>query len=87
MNIAQCTVSQFGLEQARAYRDGLLATLNALAEHPMMGSDQGHIRPHLLRHVYKPHSIHYRLAPSGPTIMLTVVQLSLGPKQDPLQSL
>ena len=36
--IAGYTTAQFGTQQAHVYRDGLLATLDALAEQPLMGS-------------------------------------------------
>lgn len=80
--IARYTTAQFGAQQAHAYRDGLLATLDALAEHPLMGSDQGHIRKNLRRHVYKSHTIYYRPAADG-----VLVQRVLGPGQDPLRQL
>ena len=80
--IAEYTVAQFGTMQAHSYRDGLLATLDALAEHPLMGSNQGHIRPGLRRHVYESHTIYYR-----PTANGVVIQRILGPGQDPLREL
>ena len=80
--IAEYTTAQFGTQQAHVYRDGLLATLDALAEQPLMGSDQGHIRANLRRHVYKSHTIYYRPAVDG-----VVVQRILGPGQDPLDHL
>ncbi|MCH8071618.1 MAG: type II toxin-antitoxin system RelE/ParE family toxin [Proteobacteria bacterium] len=49
--IARYTTAQFATQQAHACRDGLLVTLDALAEHPLMGSDQDHIRANLRRHV------------------------------------
>jgi plasmid stabilization system protein ParE len=61
---------------------GLLETLDALAEYPLMGSDQGHIRPALRRHVYKSHTIYYR-----PERNAVVVQRIPGPGQDPLREL
>ena len=80
--IARYTTEQFGAQQAYVYRDGLLATLDALAERPLMGSDQGHIRANLRRHVYKSHTIYYRPAADG-----VLVQRILGPGQDPLRQL
>ena len=80
--IARYTVARFGPKQAHIYRDGLLETLDALTEHPMMGSDQGHIRPRLRRHVYKSHAIDYRPESNG-----VVIQRILGPGQDPLRNL
>jgi toxin ParE1/3/4 len=82
MTIAQYTLTQFGAEQSRRYRDGLLATLDALADHPLMGSDQGHVRPNLRRHVYQSHTIYYRQPADG-----VVIQRILGPGQDPLRQL
>ena len=80
--IAKFTTVQFGAVQARTYRDGLLAMFDALAEHPLMGTDQGHIRPNLRRHIYKSHTIYYRPSRNGITI-----QRILGPGQDPLRHL
>jgi toxin ParE1/3/4 len=82
MAIARYTVLQFGREQVKSYGAGLLETLDALAEYPLMGSDQGHIRPALRRHVYKSHTIYYRPERNG-----VVVQRILGPGQDPLREL
>ena len=80
--IARYTTAQFGIQQAHVYRDGLLATLDALAEQPLMGSDQGHIRAKLRRHICKSHTIYYR-----PVVDGVVVQRILGPGQDPLRHL
>ncbi len=80
--VARYTTMQFDTQQAHAYRDGLLATLDALAEQPLMGSDQGHIRANLRRHIYKSHTIYYRPVADG-----VVVQRILGPRQDPLRQL
>ena len=78
--IAVYTIDQFGLEQAQSYGEGILATLDAIAEHPMMGSDQSRIRPGLRRHVYESHAIYYRVAADH-----VVIQRILGPGQDPLR--
>ncbi len=80
--IARYTTAQFATQQAHAYRDGLLATLDALEEHPLMGSDQDHVRTNLRRHVCKSHTIYYRPAADG-----VLVQRILGPGQDPLRQL
>jgi len=80
--IARYTTAQFATQQAHACRDGLLATLDALAEHPLMGSEQDHVRANLRRHVCKSHTIYYRPAADG-----VVVQRVLGPGQDPLRQL
>ena len=78
--IAVYTIDQFGLEQAERYGEGILVTLEAIAEHPLMGSDQSHIRPGLRRHVYESHAIYYRVATDH-----VVIQRILGPGQDPLR--
>lgn len=80
MAIARYTILQFGREQAHAYRDGLLETFDALAEHPLMGSDQRHVRPGLGRHVYQSHTVYYRPERNG-----VVILRILGPGQDPLR--
>lgn len=78
--IARFTLSRFGVEQSRRYRDGLLASIDALAQHPLMGTDLGHIRRNLRRHIWQEHSIYYRATGHG-----VVIQRILGPGQDPLR--
>ena len=78
--IARFTISRFGVEQSRRDRDGLMASIDALARHPLMGTDLGHIRPNLRRHIWQGHSIYYRATDHG-----VVIQRILGPGQDPMR--
>ncbi|MGI9305106.1 MAG: type II toxin-antitoxin system RelE/ParE family toxin [Gammaproteobacteria bacterium] len=80
--IADYTIEKFGLEQARVYKDGLKRAFQLLAENPLIGSDQGHIRPNVRRFVHKSHAIYYRL--DGDDVLILRI---LGPGQDPLRQL
>lgn len=81
-NIAVYTFQNFGLRQAELYRDGLLKTLDTIAEFPLIGSDQGHIKPNVRRFVYESHSIYYRVNENG-----VVILRLLGPGEDPIRHL
>ncbi len=39
-NIARYTIQQFGIEQARIYRDGLFKSFEMITQFPLMGSNQ-----------------------------------------------
>jgi toxin ParE1/3/4 len=43
--IADYTIRQFGLKQARRYRDGLEKIFRRLAEYPNSGRSAGHLAP------------------------------------------
>ncbi|MGI9302301.1 MAG: type II toxin-antitoxin system RelE/ParE family toxin [Gammaproteobacteria bacterium] len=80
--IADYTIENFGIEQARVYKDGLTRAFQLLAENPLIGSDQGHIRSNVRRFVHKSHAIYYRL--DGDDVLVLRI---LGPGQDPLHQL
>jgi len=80
--IADYTIRQFGIGQARRYRDGLIKAFGMLVEHPRLGSDQGNIRSGVRRLIYESHAIYYR--PAGNEIVILRI---LGPRQDPLRHL
>ena len=80
--IADYTIAEHGVAQARVYRDNLLRALETIAENPGIGTNQNHILPALRRLVHESHSIYYRVEDGG-----VVVLRLLGPGQDPLSQL
>ena len=59
-NIAQYTIGQFGIKQARSYRDALIACFNSLAENPKLGKTVEDIRQGYRRYDHKSHVIFYK---------------------------
>lgn len=53
--IADYTIDNFGVEQARRYRDALEACFCHLAENPRLGRDAGEVAPDLRRHEHQSH--------------------------------
>jgi len=80
--IATYTLQNFGLGQARRYRDGLFKTFEMIADFPLIGSDQSPIKKNVRRHVYESHAIYYRIDGKG-IIILRI----LGPGEDPMRHL
>lgn len=80
--IADHTIERFGVHQARRYRDGLRATFELIAEHPLMGRDSAHIKAGCRRHAHAGHVIYYRL--DGKRVVVLRV---LHAAQDPLRHL
>lgn len=64
-NIAGYTVENFGLEQALAYRDGLLRTFAFLAEFPFAARERVELRQKSRAYPYRSHLIFYRLDGEG----------------------
>jgi len=81
-NIARYTIQTFGIKQARLYRDGLFKSFDMIAEFPLIGSNQSHIKKNIRRHVHEYHSIYYRVGKKEVTIYRI-----LGPGEDPLTKL
>lgn len=81
-NIADYNIQRFGIEQARIYRDSLFESFEMLAEYPLIGSSQHHIKENIRRHVHEYHSIYYRVDEQG-----IIIYRILGPGKDPLQKL
>jgi len=79
-NIAVYTIQNFGIRQARLYRDGLFKTFDMICEFPMIGSDQNHIKKNVRRQAYESHAIYYRV--DTKTIFILRI---LGPGEDPLR--
>lgn len=80
--IAAYTLQNFGLRQARRYRDGLFKTFEMITDFPLIGSDQSRIKKNVRRHVYESHAIYYRI--DGTEIIILRI---LGPGEDPMQHL
>jgi toxin ParE1/3/4 len=81
-NIAIYSIQNFGIKQARLYRNGLFKTFDMICEFPMIGSDQNHIKKNVRRQVYESHSIYYRIDANAIFILRI-----LGPGEDPLRHL
>jgi toxin ParE1/3/4 len=67
--IADYTIRQFGIIQARRYRDGLEKILQRLAEYPNSGRSAGHLAPRLRRMNFKSHVIFFLHDESGVLIV------------------
>lgn len=57
--IADYTIRQFGIKQARRYRDGLEKIFRRLAEYPNSGRSAGHLAPKLRRMNFESHVIFF----------------------------
>ena len=58
--IADYTIGQFGIKQARRYRDGLETCFQALAENPKLGRSAEQLAPELRRFEHQSHIVFYR---------------------------
>jgi toxin ParE1/3/4 len=57
--IADYTIENFGIEQARHYRDALEACFQTIADNPKLGREADEIAPTLRRHQHKSHVVFY----------------------------
>lgn len=69
--IADYTISEFGIEQARRYRDGLEGCFNSLRDNPFLGRSAEELVPKLRRIRQQAHSIFY--LPSSDQILIVRV--------------
>ncbi len=76
--IANYTIENFGIEQARRYRDDLFLAFKTLADNPRMGRDFSRVKEGVRRHDHKKHSIYYTLTDTG----ILILQI-LHERQDP----
>jgi len=60
----------------------LVSALDTLSRQPLIGSDQGHVRPEVRRYIYGSHAVYYRVIDDG-----IVILRILGAGQDPLRHL
>lgn len=67
--IADYTIEAFGIDQARNYRDGLLACFQSLAENPRIGRDAEELAPFLRRYEHRSHVVFYQPRESGVLIV------------------
>ena len=81
-NIAVYSIKNFGIKQARIYRDGLFKTFDMICAFPMIGSNQNDIKKNVRLQVYESHSIYY-LIDAKAIFILRI----LGPGEDPLRHL
>ena len=59
-NIARYTIERFGVEQARTYRDSMIACFQSLAENPGIGRKADKIRDGYRRFNHRSHVIFYK---------------------------
>lgn len=59
--IAAYTVENFGIDQAVAYRDGLIRAFKFLAEFPHAARERSELRTPSRVHAYQSHLIFYRI--------------------------
>ena len=57
----KASLVQFGRLQADVYYDGVVGTLNALAERPLMARERGEYGAGICMHPYRSHVIVYRV--------------------------
>ena len=67
-NIARYTIEQFGIEQARTYRDSMIACFQSLGETPGIGRRVDYIREGYRRFDHRSHVIFYKS--EGPDILI-----------------
>ena len=67
--IAAYTIKQFGIQQARRYRDGLKQILRKLAEYPNSGRSAEHLAPKLRRINFESHVIFFLRGEAGVLIV------------------
>jgi toxin ParE1/3/4 len=57
--IADYTIGNFGIEQARRYRDALETCFETIADNPKLGREVDKLAPKLRRHQHKSHVVFY----------------------------
>lgn len=70
--IATYTIEAFGIEQALAYRDGLIGCFNFLAEHPKSARLRAELNPPVRARRFQSHLIFYDEQPDGGILILRV---------------
>jgi toxin ParE1/3/4 len=71
-HIAAYTVGTFGIEQAIAYRDGLIRTFAFLAENPKAARLRHELKPPLRAFRFQSHLIFYDEQPGGGILIVRV---------------
>jgi toxin ParE1/3/4 len=72
--IADYTIRQFGIQQARRYRDGLEKIFCQLAEYPNSGRSAEYLAPKLRRMNFESHVIFFRHDDAGVLIVRVLHQ-------------
>lgn len=70
--IASYTVETFGIDQAIAYRDGLIRTFEFLAENPRAARLRDELRPPLRVHRFQSHLILYDVQSNGGIFIIRI---------------
>ncbi len=81
--IADYTIRQFGIKQARRYRDGLEKIFRRLAEYPNSGRSAGHLAPRLSRMNFESHVIFFLHDEAG-VLIARVLHQSMAFTRHPL---
>ncbi len=63
--IADYTIQNFGIEQARRYRDGLVRSFRQLSDNPLLGRSTENLAPGLRRYEHGSHVIFYEVEQEG----------------------
>jgi toxin ParE1/3/4 len=74
--IADFTIEQFGIEQARRYRDRLETCFQTLAENPRLGRSAEQLAPDLRRFEHQSHVIFY-VPENGSVLIVRVLHESM----------
>lgn len=73
-NIADYTIEQWGIKQARTYRDKLNSCFTLLADRPTIGRDASEYGQELRRYAYQSHTIFYVPTDTGILIVRVLGQ-------------
>ncbi len=60
-DIARYTIGQFGIKQARSYRDALIDCFESLAGNPKLGESGEDVRKGYRRYDFRSHAIFYKI--------------------------
>lgn len=71
-NIATYTVEMFGVEQALAYRDGLIRSFDFLADNPKSARLRHELKPPVRAYRFQSHLIFYDALSDGSILILRV---------------
>ncbi len=72
--IADYTLENFGLNQSREYKKGLMESFRLLTANPQLGESAREFHPDLRRFVYQSHTIFYKPTKEGVSIVRVLGQ-------------
>src|ERR1700760_4256461 len=81
--IADYTIRQFGIKQARRYRDGFEKIFRKIAEYPNSGRSAGHLAPKLRRMNFESHVIFFLHDETG-VLIVRILHQSIAFKHHPM---